>query len=142
MNCCSQNVPLSGGFIPCDQLGTLLLWCPSWSSADKGPQVYCEKHARTYQPERNPYVTGGLFFWGDDAKSAYAECGEIIRRSDGQYTNARKMCESGTPLDWHGPKSLGSPSGWWCVDGQVWLITAVCVTCVGDFQMAKARYAR
>lgn len=61
----------SYGFEPCQQEATERVWCPTWISADEGPRVMCERHARNFKPEFNKYAKDGVFHWGADADREY-----------------------------------------------------------------------
>ena len=117
-----------------------VVWCPSWFDADEGPKAFCKKHSAAYHPDANLLGRKTLIFWNQDAYDAYIECGVIVRRKDERYSSIKKMCENGKRLDWHTPESIVCPSGWYCVNGQVWLITDLGAVNTGDYDISKCRY--
>lgn len=72
---CQSSNPKGNGFVPCDNKATDILWCPTWTTAGRGPQAICVEHAKNFKPEFNKHAKDGEFYWGDAAHEAYKRIG-------------------------------------------------------------------
>ncbi len=124
MNCCCN----------CKLQGTMRIWCPTWISAHKGPQWYCDEHAKVFNPEFNEHSKGGQFFYGDEAQKAFESVEQFIPKDDLRFANAFGMVRNFV-------KDKSSFSGLFSetvvVDGKVWVVNNMLVVRLGNFDDVK-----
>lgn len=61
------------GYVYCGYTSVRRVWCPTWTTADKGPMNFCEAHARMFMPSFNENAKDGVFHWGEDADMKFKE---------------------------------------------------------------------
>ena len=115
------------------------VWCPTWVSAEEGPQWFCGDHIVNFKRETNPNcVDDRAFFWGSEADIAFMSVRGFFSKNKDKvaYENARGMLENGQTID--STVSFGSLV---VVDGEVWIKSVFTqVTHLGPLDEVRLRF--